>query len=371
MQWKAHFFLHVQGKLTDAILRLIERERKGETVDQDLVKKVVDSFLLLGLDEKDINKVSFDVYKEHLEKPFLEATGKYYEQERESFLAEGSLSDYLKRAEERLKEEEDRVDRYLRTETREHLVRMLIRHHFRLIWESYPSLHDFDRDEDLRKMHTFLSRTPEDLEPLAKKFEEHVRKTGLATVAKLLGEQSDGVNSLDPKAYVDTLLEVHRTNSEIVTRTFSGVASLVASLDKACKEVVNHNDATGSSTTKSPELLVRHVDMLLRGNNQMAEEDLELHLNRAVLHTSMFDRALTTDLHCRWCCSTTSRTRTSSTLSTPRNCASASLTAYLRCTREMRPMSFLSSRKLVVLSTRTSCRECLQVQSQFDLHMTF
>jgi hypothetical protein len=24
----------------------------------------------------------------------------------------------------------------------------------------------------------------------------------------------------------------------------------------------------------------------------------------------------------------------------------------------------------VVLSTRTSCRECLQVQSQLDLHMT-
>jgi len=69
MQWKVQFFLHVRSKVTGAIFRLIERERKGETIDQDLVIQVVDSFLLLGLHEEDVTKVSFDVYKEHLEKP--------------------------------------------------------------------------------------------------------------------------------------------------------------------------------------------------------------------------------------------------------------------------------------------------------------
>jgi len=90
-------------------------------IDQHLVKNVIHSFLLLGLDE------SFDVYKEHLEKPFLDATGKHYEREREPFLAEGTLPDNLRRAEERVKEE-DRMDRYLRTETREHLVCVLVRY---------------------------------------------------------------------------------------------------------------------------------------------------------------------------------------------------------------------------------------------------
>jgi len=107
MQWKVQFFLHVQSKLTGTILRLIEQERQGEMIDQDLVKQVVDSFLLLGLNE-DVTKVSFDVYKEHLAKAFLDAMWKYYEREPEPFLAEGTLSDYLRRIEERLKEE-DRV----------------------------------------------------------------------------------------------------------------------------------------------------------------------------------------------------------------------------------------------------------------------
>ncbi|KAG0704302.1 Cullin-domain-containing protein [Suillus ampliporus] len=291
VQWKSNFFLHVQSKhtkLAGAILRLIERQRNGETIDQGLVKKVVDSFVSLGLDETDINKASLDVYKEHLETPFLDATEKYYEQESEAFLAESSVSDYLKKAEERLKEEEDRVDRYLNTDTRKQLVskceHVLIRQHSDLMWESFQSLLDFDKDEDLQRMYALLSRIPEGLEPLRKKFEEHVKKAGLAAVAKLLGEGSEGADSLDPKAYVDALLEVHRKNSETVTRSFRGEAGFVASLDKACREFVNRNSATGSSTTKSPELLAKHADMLLRKNNKMAEEeDLEGALNRVMV----------------------------------------------------------------------------------------
>jgi cullin 1 len=340
VQWKSNFFLHVQSKhtkLAGAILRLIERQRNGETIDQGLVKKVVDSFVLLGLDETDINKASLDVYREHLETPFLDATEKYYEQESEAFLAESSVSDYLKKAEERLKEEEDRVDRYLNTETRKQLVskceHVLIRQHSNLMWESFQSLLDFDKDEDLQRMYALLSRIPEGLEPLRKKFEEHVKKAGLAAVAKLLGEGSEGVDSLDPKAYVDALLEVHRKNSDTVTRSFRGEAGFVASLDKACREFVNRNAATGSSTTKSPELLAKHADMLLRKNNKMAEEeDLEGALNR-VVSTSIVDFTLISYPLCRWYFSSISRTRTSSRLSMPRNCLSASSTVYPHRTR--------------------------------------
>ncbi|KAG2122604.1 Cullin [Suillus clintonianus] len=289
VQWKSNFFLHVQSKhtkLAGAILRLIEHQRNGETIDQGLVKTVVDSFVSLGLDESDINKASLDVYREHLETPFLDATEKYYEQESEAFLAESSVSDNLKKAEERLKEEEDSVDRYLNADTRKQLVskceHVLIRQHSD--WESFQSLLDFDKDEDLQRMYALLSRIPEGLEPLRKKFEEHVKKSGLAAVAKLLGEESEGADSLDPKAYVDALLEVHRKNSETVTWSFRGEAGFVASLDKACREFVNRNAATGSSTTKSPELLANNADMLLRKNNKMAEEeDLEGALNRVMV----------------------------------------------------------------------------------------
>ena len=289
MQWKSNFFLHVQSKhskLAGAILRLIERQRNGETIDQGLVKKVVDSFVSLGLDETDINKVSYEVYREHLENPFLEATEKYYRQESKAFLSENSVADYLKKAEERLREEEDRVERYMNTNTRKALItkceHVLIREHAELMWESFQGLLDYDKDEDLQRMYALLSRIPEGLEPLRKKFEEHVKRAGLAAVAKLVGE-GGAAAEVDPKAYVDALLEVHQKNSETVGRSFRGEAGFVASLDKACREFVNRNAATGTSTTKSPELLAKHADALLRKNNKMAEEeDLEGALNKVV-----------------------------------------------------------------------------------------
>ncbi|KAG6918745.1 hypothetical protein DXG01_011936 [Tephrocybe rancida] len=291
VQWNGKLFNAVQKdtNLANAILRLIESQRNGETIDQGLVKKVIDSFVSLGLDDTDPNKACLDVYKEHFEKPFIQATDAYYKKESKAFLADNSLPDYLKKAEERLREEEDRIERYLNTGTRKALISMcedvLIRDHARLMWDNFQQLLDFDKDEDLQRMYALLSRIPDGLEPLRKRFEEHVKNAGLAAVSRLVGEAEAGsLESLDPKAYVDALLEVHKKNSETVQRSFRGEAGFVASLDKACREFVNRNAATGPSNTKSPELLARHADLLLRKNNKVAEEgDLEGALNRLMV----------------------------------------------------------------------------------------
>jgi cullin 1 len=168
---------------------LIECRRNGKTIDQGFVKKVVDSSDLLGLDEKDINKVSLDVYKGHLETPFLDATKKYYEYKSEPFHA-GSSVRVSEKGEERLKEEDDRVVRYLNPDTRELLVYVLIQQYFNLKSESSQIPPDFDREEDLQTIYAFLSRVPEALGPLRKKFEEHGKNVGLTAVAQLLDEGS-------------------------------------------------------------------------------------------------------------------------------------------------------------------------------------
>ncbi|PPR04637.1 hypothetical protein CVT24_011855 [Panaeolus cyanescens] len=290
-QWKEHFFMLIQKdntKLTSATLRLITQQRNGEVIDQGLVKKVVDSFVSLGLDIADPNKECLDVYKEQFETAFIQATEQYYKKESETFLAENSVPDYLKKAEERLREEENRIERYLHNKTRKDLIskceHTLIREHGELMWESFQTLLDYDQDEDLQRMYSLLSRIPEGLEPLRKRFEAHVKNAGLNAISKLVGEAGANVDSLDPKAYVDALLEVHQKNAEIVNRSFKGEAGFAASLDKACREFVNRNAATGTSSTKSPELIAKHADMLLRKNNKMAEEDdLEGALNRVMI----------------------------------------------------------------------------------------
>ncbi|KAF9005696.1 Cullin-domain-containing protein [Hymenopellis radicata] len=263
--WKSHFFVHIQkdnSKLTGAVLRLIERQRNGDSVDQGLVKEVVLSF------------VSLD--------PFIQASELYYKTESEVFLAENTVSEYLKKAEEWLREEEDRVERYLHTKTRKELIAkcedVLIRQHAQL-QDSFQKLFEDGQDEDLQRVCALLARIPDGLEPFRKRFEGDVTQAGLSAVSKIAGEGAV-IDSLDLKVYVDALLEVHHENSETVMRRFNSNALFAASLDNACREFVNRNGVTGSSSTKSAELISKHADMLLRKTNKMAEEDLELALDR-------------------------------------------------------------------------------------------
>ncbi|EIW58229.1 Cullin repeat-containing protein [Trametes versicolor FP-101664 SS1] len=155
VQWKSELFLHLQSKnqmLSGAILQLVERERNGETIDGDLVKKVVDSFLFLGLDRGGIKHLSYDVYHEHLEVPFLEATETYYREISEKFLAEHGAAEYCKKAEEWLREEQDRVERYMDISTRDALVQkceqVLFREHAEIIGEDIPGAAAADSEAD-------------------------------------------------------------------------------------------------------------------------------------------------------------------------------------------------------------------------------
>lgn len=291
VQWRDRLFYPIQNKdhkLVVALLKMIEKQRNGETIDTGLVKKVIDSFVSLGLDDNDQNKAQLDVYQKEFQTPFIDATEKYYAHESATFLQEHSVPEYLKKAEERLREEEDRIERYLHFSTRKTLIGkcedVLIREHSGKMQDDFQNLLDYDKDEDLQRMYQLLSRIPEGLDPLRKKFEEHVKKAGLAAIAKLQGEAAGSPGGeVEPKAYVDALLEVHHKNQETVNRSFRGEAGFVASLDRACRDFVNRNAATGTSSTKSPELLAKHADALLRKNNKLSEEgDLEDHLNKVM-----------------------------------------------------------------------------------------
>ncbi|KAJ7167869.1 ubiquitin-protein ligase [Mycena filopes] len=334
-QWHLHLFTPLQPALTSALLRLIQTQRDGAPIDQTLVKKIVDSYVSLGLDAGDPNKECLDVYKEKFEEPFLVATESYYAAEAEAFLnaagssststsaaggsgqggegggegvgGTGNIPEYLKKAEGRLREEEERVVRYLHAKTRKDLVGrcegVLLKAHAPKMWEAFQTLLDYDADADLQRMYALLARIPDGLEPLRRKFEAHVRKAGAAAVGGVVGvgaaptpakkgaaagEDGDEAaakgGDVDPKAYVDALLSVHEKNAATVARSFKGEAGFAAALDKACREFVNRNAATGTSASKSPELLAKHADMLLRKSNKMAGEgDLEGALNRVMV----------------------------------------------------------------------------------------
>ncbi|KAG5456026.1 MAG: Cullin, partial [Olpidium bornovanus] len=184
---------------------------------------------------------------QYFESPFIQATEVYYKAESEKFVSENSVTDYMKKAEARLKEEEDRLQVYLNPATAKPLLRtceaVLVKNHMEIMWEEFQNLLDNDKQDDLFRMYSLLSRVAEGLDPLRTRFETHVRRAGLATIERIADHGGDAaamgnlrflrlpVNQ-EPKTYVDALLEVHKKYNELVVSAFRGEAGFVASLDK-------------------------------------------------------------------------------------------------------------------------------------------
>ncbi|PHH64141.1 hypothetical protein CDD80_1151 [Ophiocordyceps camponoti-rufipedis] len=194
VQWRKVLFDKVSSKVMEAVLKLVEKERNGETIEHGQIKQVVDSFVSLGLDEADPSKSTLDVYRYHFERPFLAATKEFYQAESKQFVAENSVIEYMKKADVRLAEEEERVSMYLHQDIAVSLKRTcnvaLIADHSTLLRDEFQQLLDADREEDMARMYRLLSRIPEGLEPLRAKFETHVRKAGLAAVEKVQSTSS-------------------------------------------------------------------------------------------------------------------------------------------------------------------------------------
>merc|ERR1712156_288530 len=122
-----------------------------------------------------------------------------------------------------------------------------------------------DKNEDLGRMFSLVSRIPQ----------------GLAAIEKLGQEALN-----EPKIYVSTILEVHRKYNALVLTAFNNDSGFVASLDKACGKFINNNAVTkhASQSSKSPELLAKYCDILLKKSSKNPEEaELEDTLNQVMV----------------------------------------------------------------------------------------
>eukprot|EP00052_Salpingoeca_macrocollata_P033837 m.9708 g.9708 ORF g.9708 m.9708 type:complete len:752 (-) comp5624_c0_seq1:178-2433(-) len=279
--WKETMFKSMKDQVVTAALGLIEKERQGESINTRLVSGVKDCFVQLGLKHEEASIINtLCVYKEAFETKFLEQTEQFYLRETQEFLANNTATEYLKKVETRLEEENNRVQLYLHESTKEALARkcedVMISRHLPLLHGEFKGLLEEDREADLKRLYGLLKRVDGGLDPLRAQLEQHITAHGLSAVEKTMSADAENY-----KGYVDTLLAVHKKFAQLVQNAFANDATFVASLDKACRKFVNENVVTenGKKSARSPEMLAKCCDFYLKGNAKSEEEELDSVLN--------------------------------------------------------------------------------------------
>jgi cullin 1 len=290
MVWRDELFHSLKQHLFDGIMNLVVRDRNGEAINTGLIRQMTTCLVDLGLQEDDDAESSeqmgqLAVYKEHFEKAFLDKTEEFYVAESDAFLEQNPVTEYMKKAETRLDEEMHRVHTYLHESTRDALaVRcedVLIKRHVEKLHGEFQKLLDDERIDDLKRMYKLLKTIKDGHVELRLLLEKHVVAQGLLAIEKAIG---DDAKNPDATAYVKSMLATHKNYSGMVETAFDNDSSFKAALDKACRQFVNRNavtkaaskSASDHATAKSPELLAKYCDGLLKKSSKdVGSDDVE------------------------------------------------------------------------------------------------
>lgn len=228
------------------------------------------------------------VYASIFQPRLLSNTEHFYAHESSEFLAVNSVTEFLKKVEERLAEESQRLETYLHSSSRTALLdkcmSTLVEAHATTLHAEILPLLEADRRDDLKRLYSQLSRI-DGLGPLRRDLETHIAAKGRAA---LEGVAEAVLKEDNARTYIETMLELHRRFQDLVDRCFGRDVTLTTALDKACKAFINDNAVTrankGTAASKTPEMLAKHCDNLLKkGAVALPEDELEAQLNNVLV----------------------------------------------------------------------------------------
>jgi len=276
VMWRESLLAKLGSRITEAVIRLIMKERDGEPINTLLVSCVKQSYIDIGISSlrcKDQHS-KLDYYKKHLESELLRETWQYYVIKTSEFLRENSVADYVRKALVHLTEEKGRVERYLHESSIEPVVRVckdvLIVKHLPTLYDEFQVYLNTDQEDNMTALFQLMEMTDKGLEKMQGIFERHILKMGLDSI-----EACVDVAVNDSAVYVSEILRVYKKYKQLVLLSFNNHHLFVHALDTACQSFVNHNAVTDSSsnkTSKSAELVARYCDFLLKKSYKLTEE---------------------------------------------------------------------------------------------------
>lgn len=274
VMWRDSLLAVLGHRLTEAVIRLITRERDGEPINTLLVSCIKQSYVDMDVGGRKRKRSELDYYRNHLEAELLHETREYYTIKSSEFLREHPVADYVRKALVYLSEERDRVDRYLHQASMDPMIAackdVLITQHLSTLYDEFKVYLHTDQDDNMSATFELVGMTTNGLRKMQEIFEEHVLKTGRDSIAACMD-----VVAGDAGVYVVAILRVYKKYRLLVLRAFSNHRLFATALDRACQRFINRNavtDVSSNPTSKSAELVARYCDFLLKKSSRLSEE---------------------------------------------------------------------------------------------------
>jgi cullin 3 len=252
--------VNIKDRLLDSLLGNIEKERRAEAIPRGLMKNITQMLVDLGIGSK-------SVYEDDFEKHFLAESEKFYRIEAQEFISTNSAPEYMKKVENRINEEVDRVNLYLDKTTERKILdkihSVLITEHMQTLVNMPESglifmLHA-DKLSDLKRMYQLLNRVETGHELMKTMISELVKGTG-----KTIVEHPE--NEKKPSVFVQSLIELKDKYDKILSQAFDNDKHFILTVNQAFESFINAHP-------RSPEFLSLFIDEKLRKGLKGANED--------------------------------------------------------------------------------------------------
>lgn len=260
---------NVRKRVQRMLLTSIEAERRGELIERDVIRNVLQMLVELGIN-------SLKVYEEDFEQAFLEETEKFYQSEANEFIQINTCPDYVEKARNRLEEERARAKDYLQPSTEDKLIKlvaeeMVAKHASNLV--SMPKsgcrvMLERDNLENLHNMYRLFE---------FKDCRQHIRRC-LFDFTKESGERlvDDQDSDMKPVEFVRELLDLQGKYDRIVRDAFEDDKDFQKAIKEAFEFFVNKNQ-------RCAEYLSMYLDDLMRNKHTVTETEISQKVDRVVV----------------------------------------------------------------------------------------